>query len=183
MHRPSASALAPTGRKYNDDYGDNDVQITDVNKGTKTDVARRDLVTDLPGATRMVSIGCLPDPTNDGEPRKVGRARDTRDGDYDQSNSRSAGFLAADGACETRRKVFDGVPGLAPEEIAYLKRHNKFTMFTIECVSAVDIQDLSQYSHEKESLLPPGTELKVVSSAKKGSVHHIKLVEVGQAKG
>lgn len=55
------------------------------------------------------------------------------------------------------------------------------TLFTIQCTSAMDVQDVSLYPSEKESLLPPGTKLKVVSSSKKGNVHHIGLVEVGQS--
>lgn len=54
------------------------------------------------------------------------------------------------------------------------------TLFTIECTSAMDVQDISLYPLEKESLLPPGTQLKVASSSKKGNVQHIRLVEVGQ---
>ena len=37
-----------------------------------------------------------------------------------------------------KKKIFDGVPGLTPEEVAYLKRHNKFTLFTIECLEYCD---------------------------------------------
>jgi len=57
----------------------------------------------------------------------------------------------------------------------------KCTLITIEATSAMDIAALSFYSNEKESLLAPGTQLKVKSSKRNGNVTEITMVEVGRA--
>ena len=49
------------------------VYIIDKNKGTKTAI-----VTDLPEATRMVSLGCTINPTSDKEPDKAGQTYTAR---------------------------------------------------------------------------------------------------------
>eukprot|EP00451_Oxyrrhis_marina_P039108 CAMPEP_0204369044 /NCGR_PEP_ID=MMETSP0469-20131031/44652_1 /ASSEMBLY_ACC=CAM_ASM_000384 /TAXON_ID=2969 /ORGANISM="Oxyrrhis marina" /LENGTH=529 /DNA_ID=CAMNT_0051358707 /DNA_START=12 /DNA_END=1601 /DNA_ORIENTATION=+ len=54
------------------------------------------------------------------------------------------------------------------------------TILTIEAKNACDISEITFYSNEKENLLPPGTQLQVVSSEKKGKVTEIHLKEVGQ---
>jgi len=54
------------------------------------------------------------------------------------------------------------------------------SFITIECTSAMDISVLSFYPHEKESLLAPGTQLKVLSRRRQGKVAHIHLQEVGR---
>lgn len=55
------------------------------------------------------------------------------------------------------------------------------TFLTIDSKSATDIGDISFYSSERESLLAPGTQLKVISSEKKGKTTYIHLEEVGRA--
>ena len=45
----------------------------------------------------------------------------------------------------------------------------------------MDITPLSIYANEKESLLAPGTQLKVSSRKRNGKVAEIRLVEVGSA--
>lgn len=55
------------------------------------------------------------------------------------------------------------------------------SFITLNCNSAVDIAPLSVYSSEKESLLAPGTKLKVLSRTRKGKVAHIHVEEVGNA--
>lgn len=55
------------------------------------------------------------------------------------------------------------------------------TFITIEASSAMDIAPLSFYASEKESLLAPGTMLKVKSSKRVGKVTEIEMVEVGRA--
>ena len=45
----------------------------------------------------------------------------------------------------------------------------------------MDITPLSVYPNEKESLLAPGTRLKVLSRTKKGKVNEIHVEEVGSA--
>jgi predicted DNA-binding WGR domain protein len=54
------------------------------------------------------------------------------------------------------------------------------TFLTIETKTATDISEISFYSNEKESLLAPGTEFKVLSSEKKGKVTYIHLEEIGR---
>eukprot|EP00327_Prymnesium_parvum_P042490 CAMPEP_0195649942 /NCGR_PEP_ID=MMETSP0815-20121206/31457_1 /TAXON_ID=97485 /ORGANISM="Prymnesium parvum, Strain Texoma1" /LENGTH=706 /DNA_ID=CAMNT_0040793723 /DNA_START=14 /DNA_END=2135 /DNA_ORIENTATION=- len=55
------------------------------------------------------------------------------------------------------------------------------TLITLDAKSALDITPLSVYKNEKESLLAPGTQLRVVSRAKEGKVAHIHVEEVGTA--
>jgi len=57
----------------------------------------------------------------------------------------------------------------------------KTTLFTIDAKTACDIQCMSFYSHEKESLLAPGTQLHVNSVKREGNITHIHLTEVGSA--
>ncbi|CAE7460148.1 Parp2 [Symbiodinium microadriaticum] len=59
----------------------------------------------------------------------------------------------------------------------------KCTLFTIETETAMDISSLSFYSHEKESLLAPGTQLEVVTRRRKGNIAEIGLKEVGRLMG
>ena len=44
--------------------------------------------------------------------------------------------------------------------------------------TACDVSALSLYPHEQESLLRPGTRLKVLSRTKKGKVAHIEMEEI-----
>eukprot|EP00808_Paulinella_micropora_P010448 g5899.t1 len=53
------------------------------------------------------------------------------------------------------------------------------TLFTIDTVTACDISKITFYSNEKESLLAPGTQLKVKSSKRNGKISEIRLEEVG----
>ena len=57
------------------------------------------------------------------------------------------------------------------------------SFLTIDTKTACDISKITFYSNEKESLLLPGTQLKVVKSAKQGKVAHIHLEEVGRLVG
>lgn len=57
------------------------------------------------------------------------------------------------------------------------------TVITVDAKSSCDIAAISFFSNEKESLLRPGTQLKVVSNTKKGSIAEIHLQEVGLALG
>jgi hypothetical protein len=54
------------------------------------------------------------------------------------------------------------------------------TIFTIECQSAIDISAMSFFPHEKECLLPPGTQFDVVSAKKGKGSAEITLREVGR---
>lgn len=54
------------------------------------------------------------------------------------------------------------------------------TFLTIDTKTAVDISQITFYSNEKESLLMPGTQLKVKSVSKKGKIAEIHLEEVGR---
>jgi predicted DNA-binding WGR domain protein len=54
------------------------------------------------------------------------------------------------------------------------------SLLTIDTKTACDISAISFYSNEKESLLMPGTQLKVVKCVKKGKVAEIHLEEVGR---
>lgn len=56
----------------------------------------------------------------------------------------------------------------------------KCTLFTIETETSTDISQMSFFGSEKESLLAPGTELKVLSKKRNGNVAEIKLKEVGR---
>ena len=47
--------------------------------------------------------------------------------------------------------------------------------------TAMDISALSFYASEKESLLAPGTQLRVLSRARKGQITEIRAVEAGRA--
>ena len=55
------------------------------------------------------------------------------------------------------------------------------TLLEIECQTAMDVSALSFYSHEKESLLAPGTQLEVLKRSKSGNITTIHAREVGQA--
>ncbi|CAE8682953.1 unnamed protein product, partial [Polarella glacialis] len=55
----------------------------------------------------------------------------------------------------------------------------KCSIITIESETASDISDITFYSNEKESLLRPGTQLKVKSNKMNGNVCEITLQEVG----
>lgn len=57
----------------------------------------------------------------------------------------------------------------------------KCTVITVESKTAADISSITFYSNEKESLLCPGTQLKVKSNKMNGSVCEIVLEEVGRA--
>jgi hypothetical protein len=57
----------------------------------------------------------------------------------------------------------------------------KCTLLTVECKTACDISQITFYSNEKESLLAPGTQLKVKSMKRNGRVTEIALEEVGRA--
>lgn len=54
----------------------------------------------------------------------------------------------------------------------------KCTLLTVECKTAADISDITFFGNEKENLLAPGTQLKVLSSERKGRVTEIKMQEV-----
>ena len=57
---------------------------------------------------------------------------------------------------------------------------NNATLFTVEAKSGCDVSKLSFYPHEQETLLPPGTQLRVVSCKKEaGRYTEITLEEVG----
>jgi predicted DNA-binding WGR domain protein len=53
------------------------------------------------------------------------------------------------------------------------------TFLTLKVKKAIDISTLSFYAHEKESLLAPGTQLKVISRKRVGKVAEIEVEEVG----
>eukprot|EP01059_Diplonema_ambulator_P037159 TRINITY_DN9675_c0_g3_i1.p1 TRINITY_DN9675_c0_g3~~TRINITY_DN9675_c0_g3_i1.p1 ORF type:complete len:624 (+),score=278.94 TRINITY_DN9675_c0_g3_i1:54-1874(+) len=55
------------------------------------------------------------------------------------------------------------------------------TMLTIKCKRAIDISCITMYPHEKENILVPGTQLRVVTNKKVKGVTHIELEEVGWA--
>eukprot|EP00756_Hemistasia_phaeocysticola_P012214 Hpha_TRINITY_DN15178_c4_g3::TRINITY_DN15178_c4_g3_i1::g.129676::m.129676/K10798/PARP; poly [ADP-ribose] polymerase len=57
------------------------------------------------------------------------------------------------------------------------------SLLTIKAKSATDISCLSFYQNEKESLLAPGTQLKVESCKRAGKVTEITLVETGRLVG
>lgn len=57
------------------------------------------------------------------------------------------------------------------------------TVLTVETQTACEISELSFYANESESILLPGTQLKVLSSEKKGKTAHIRLQEVGRQVG
>jgi len=55
------------------------------------------------------------------------------------------------------------------------------TLLTVKTKTAADISAITFYGNEKESLLAPGTQLKVVDATRKGKVSEITLEEVGRA--
>lgn len=55
------------------------------------------------------------------------------------------------------------------------------TVFTINSKTGFDVDSLSVFKGEKESILCPGTKLKVTSKTTSGGVTHIGLDEVGRA--
>nr|QDO16507.1 poly [ADP-ribose] polymerase 2 [Crypthecodinium cohnii]USW07837.1 poly [ADP-ribose] polymerase 2 [Crypthecodinium cohnii] len=57
----------------------------------------------------------------------------------------------------------------------------KCTLLTVKTMTAADISDITFFGNEKENLLAPGTQLKVVSSKREGKVTEIQLEEVGRA--
>lgn len=57
------------------------------------------------------------------------------------------------------------------------------TLLTVETETACDISQVSFYQNEAESILLPGTQLKVISSAKVGQKSKISLREVGRVVG
>eukprot|EP00039_Didymoeca_costata_P018537 m.333884 g.333884 ORF g.333884 m.333884 type:complete len:688 (-) comp17240_c0_seq1:115-2178(-) len=57
---------------------------------------------------------------------------------------------------------------------------SKCTLVTVDCTTAMDISALSFYSNEKESLLAPGTMLKVKSRKRNGLIAEIHMEEVGR---
>jgi len=59
----------------------------------------------------------------------------------------------------------------------------KTTLFTIDTKTACNISEISFYSNEKESLLAPGTQLKVKSAKRSGTITEIHLEEVGRVVG
>jgi len=61
----------------------------------------------------------------------------------------------------------------------FAKSAGSSTICTIECNTASDISELSFFSHEKESLLMPGTKLLVKKKKMNGSVAEFTLQEVG----
>jgi len=57
------------------------------------------------------------------------------------------------------------------------------TLLTVETETACDIAEVSFYQNEAESILLPGTQLKVISSQKVGNKSKISLREVGRVVG
>mmetsp|Transcript_33218 Transcript_33218/g.71213 ORF Transcript_33218/g.71213 Transcript_33218/m.71213 type:complete len:578 (+) Transcript_33218:72-1805(+) len=57
----------------------------------------------------------------------------------------------------------------------------KCTLLTVKTKTAADISEITFFGNEKENLLAPGTQLKVVSSKREGKVTEIHLEEVGRA--
>jgi len=55
------------------------------------------------------------------------------------------------------------------------------SLITLRCKTAMDITPLSLYQNEKESLLAPGTMLKVISRKRVGKIAEIVVEEVGSA--
>merc|ERR1712032_33539 len=75
-------------------------------------------------------------------------------------------------SCTTDKKVADGFASSCG---------GGCTVVTVEAKKAIDISKISVYSNEKESILCPGTQLKVKSKTKKGNITLITLQEVGRA--
>jgi len=59
----------------------------------------------------------------------------------------------------------------------------KCTLFTIETSTSTDISELSFFGSEKESLMAPGTQLKVLSKKQNGNVAEIRLKETNRLIG
>lgn len=57
----------------------------------------------------------------------------------------------------------------------------KCTLLTVKSKTAADISTITFFGNEKEHLLAPGTQLKVLSSERKGDVTEITMEEVGRA--
>ena len=55
------------------------------------------------------------------------------------------------------------------------------SLITLKTTNAIDITPLSIYTNEKESLLAPGTRLKVISRKRNGKIAEILVEEVGSA--
>ncbi|RQM26885.1 hypothetical protein B5M09_005431 [Aphanomyces astaci] len=55
------------------------------------------------------------------------------------------------------------------------------TLLRVRCKTAMDISVLSMFPGEKECLLAPGTQLKVVKRTRKGNIAEIEVEEVGRA--
>jgi len=55
------------------------------------------------------------------------------------------------------------------------------TMITLDAKTACDISQITFFAHEKESLLAPGTQLKIKSSKKVGKITEIHVEEVGRS--
>jgi len=62
----------------------------------------------------------------------------------------------------------------------FTKNSGKCTLFTIKSKTSTDISEITFFGNEKESLLAPGTQLKVTSKKRNGSVAEIGLEEVGR---
>lgn len=56
----------------------------------------------------------------------------------------------------------------------------KCTLLTVKTKTAADISEITFFGNEKENLLAPGTQLKVLSSSRKGNITEITLQEVGR---
>ena len=55
----------------------------------------------------------------------------------------------------------------------------KATLLVLETTSAINIEPLSLYPHERESLLVPGTKLEVLTRTRSGNLAEIRVREVG----
>jgi len=56
----------------------------------------------------------------------------------------------------------------------------KCTLLTVETKTAADISAITFFGNEKENLLAPGTQLKVLGSKREGRITEIKMQEVGR---
>jgi len=54
------------------------------------------------------------------------------------------------------------------------------TLLTVKSKTAMDVSALSFYANEKESLLAPGTQLRVISRKRVGIISEIEVEEVGR---
>jgi len=59
----------------------------------------------------------------------------------------------------------------------------KCTLFIVESKTSTDISQMSFFGSEKESLMAPGTQLKVLSKVQNGNVAEIRLKETGRLLG